>query len=161
MKSLLILAFATILSFGSKAQEASTIFLVRHAEKVDQSRDPELSLSGKARSHRLLELLEDAGIGAIYSTDYKRTRQTAAPLADKLGLDILSYRPFEDDMVQELKGKYPGQNVLVVGHSNTIPDLANLLIGEERYKQLSDDEYSTIFVVTLLENEVAHLILRF
>ena len=150
-----IFALSFTLSFSQ-----TTIFLVRHAEKVDSSRDPDLSLDGKARAVRLMELLQDANVKAVYSTDYIRTRETARPLAEKRNLSVETYRPFDEAMVTGLKSSQAG-NVLVVGHSNTIPDLVNKLIGETRYEQLADTEYSKLFVVTIDEDKVSHYILRF
>ena len=154
---LLIFAMATV----SVANAQTTIFLVRHAEKVDSSRDPELSLQGKARAIRLMELLSETGIDRIYSTDYIRTRDTAKPLAEKLDLFIESYRPFEEQLVETLTQKMDGKQILVVGHSNTIPDLVNKLIDEEVYQQLADDAYSNLFVVTLIDGKATHYVLTF
>ena len=149
------------LLFSTVSFAQTTIFLVRHAEKMNSSRDPELSLPGKARAVRLMELLSEAGIDHIYSTDYKRTRATARPLADKLDLFIESYRPFEQELTETLKGEMDGKQILVVGHSNTIPDLVNQLIDEKVYQQLPDDAYAQLFVVTLMEGKATHFVLNF
>ncbi len=161
MKVLVAIALVGFMWLDVTAQQATTIFLVRHAEKADQSRDPDLNLAGKARAHRLLELLAEADIRAVYSTDYKRTQQTVAPIADKRGLNIISYRPFDEDMIKDLRTKHGGQNIVVAGHSNTIPDLVNKLIGEQKYEQLDDGDYSNIFVVTLFEDNVSHYLLTY
>ncbi len=161
MKVLVAIALVGFMWLDLTAQKATTIFLVRHAEKADQSRDPDLNLAGKARAHRLLELLGEADIRAVYSTDYKRTQQTVAPIADKRGLNIISYRPFDEGMIEDLCTKHEGQNIVVAGHSNTIPDLVNKLIGEQKYEQLDDSDYSNIFVVTLFENNVSHYLLTY
>lgn len=158
MKIIVALLFVL---FSSVSFAQTTIFLVRHAEKVDSSRDPELSLQGKARAVRLMELLYNTGIDQIYSTDYKRTRDTARPLAEKLDLFIESYRPFEEELVTTLKEEMDGKHILVVGHSNTIPDLVNQLIDEKAYQQLADDAYSNLFVVTFIEGKATHYVLTF
>ena len=105
MKTILTVLACLMISF-SQAQSGTTIFLVRHAEKVDSSRDPELSLPGKARAVRLKELLSEVGIDHIYSTDYIRTRDTAKPLAEVMDLPIESYRPFEEELVETLKKEW-------------------------------------------------------
>lgn len=161
MKAFLFSIIFTCLLFPAFAQDATTIFLVRHAEKVDSSRDPELSLQGKARAVRLMELLSETGIDHIYSTDYIRTRDTSKPLAEKLNLFIDSYRPFEEELVETLTQKMDGKQILVVGHSNTIPDLVNQLIDEKAYEQLADDAYSKLFVVTLIDGKATHYVLTF
>ncbi len=156
------ISIATLLVFFSTVSFAqTTIFLVRHAEKVDSSRDPELSLQGKARAVRLMELLSEVGIDQIYSTDYKRTRNTAKPLAEKLDLFIESYRPFEEELVATLKEGMDGKQILVVGHSNTIPALVNQLIDDKAYEQLPDDAYSNLFVVTIIDGKATHYVLTF
>lgn len=154
-----ILAISFFLAISVQAQ--TTIFLVRHAEKMDSSRDPELSLQGKARAVRLMELLSNTGVEQIYSTDYVRTRDTAKPLAEKLKLPINSYRPFDEELVATLKTGMDGKKILVVGHSNTIPDLVNQLIDEKTYQQLADDAYSNLFVVTIIDGKVTHYVLTF
>lgn len=154
------IAFLFVL-FSGVASAQTTIFLVRHAEKVDSSRDPELSLRGKARAIRLMELLSETGIDHIYATDYIRTRNTAKPLAEKLDLFIASYRPFEAQLLETLTQKMDGKQILVVGHSNTIPDLVNRLIDKKAYEQLPDEAYSNLFVVTIIEGKATHYVLTF
>lgn len=138
----------------------TTIFLVRHAEKVDNSTNPALSIDGRARAIRLKEMLGSAGIDKIYSTEYLRTINTVKPLADQLRLEIESYRAFDDELVTVLRNA-KNQQILVSGHSNTIPDLTNKLIGENRYTQLPDNEYSTIYVVTITEESSDCLVLKY
>ena len=154
----LLTLLALLLPLTSLSQ--TTIFLVRHAEKVDSSSDPELSLDGKARAVRLKEMLVDAGIDKIYSTEYKRTVNTVKPLAETINLEITNYRPFDEELVAKLISAND-QQILVSGHSNTIPDLVNKLIGENRYTQLPDNEYSTIYVVTIEGESRDCLILRY
>ncbi len=154
----LLTLLALLLPLTSLSQ--TTIFLVRHAEKVDSSSDPELSLDGKARAVRLKEMLVDAGIDKIYSTEYKRTVNTVKPLAETINLEITNYRPFDEELVAKLNSA-DDQQILVSGHSNTIPDLVNKLIGENRYTQLPDNEYSTIYVVTIEGESRDCLILRY
>lgn len=156
-----IIFIASCLIIVSSIKAQTTLFLVRHAEKMDSSRDPELSLQGKARAVRLMELLSEAGVDHVYSTDYIRTRDTAKPLAEKLALTIESYRPFDEELVAKLKTKMDGKEILVVGHSNTIPDLVNKLIGEQAYQQLADDAYSNLFVVTIMDGKASHYVLTF
>lgn len=158
---LISLLFFFLISISLKAQNSTTVFLVRHAEKVDQSRDPELSLPGKARAVRLMELLQEAGIDKVYSTSYIRTNETVRPLAEKLNLEIEEYKPFDQEMVNALKSDFKGKSVLVSGHSNTIPALVNQLIKQEKFKQLDDKEYSKLFVVTFSEKEISYHVLNY
>ncbi|HEX7958885.1 MAG TPA: phosphoglycerate mutase family protein, partial [Terriglobales bacterium] len=101
---------------------AGTIFLVRHAEKVSDAPDALLSKTGEQRAACLAQTLRDARIGAIYVTQVKRTQQTAEPLAKKLGVEptILN----GDDtaaLAADIKRDIGTKNVLVVGHSDTLP----------------------------------------
>ena len=104
------------------------VFLVRHAEKVVGAEDPGLVPIGHVRAQALADMLAETGITHIHSSDYKRTTQTAAPLAARLGLDIKMYDP-RDLPALAAKLKTAGDRHLVVGHSNTTPKLAGLLGG--------------------------------
>ena len=128
------------------APEESVFFLVRHAEKADQSEDPPLTEWGHARARNLARLLKDAGVGAIHSSDFVRTRDTAAPLATSLGLEVALYDPNDlPGLVQTLTGS--AGRVLVVGHSNTTPELAGLRGGEPG-SPIPEDEYDRLYVLT-------------
>lgn len=123
----------------------SVFFLVRHAEKADQSDDPPLTAEGQARAEALARMLRDAGIERIYSSDFQRTRDTAAPLASALGLEVTLYDPKRLAELASTLLSSPGRS-LVVGHSNTTPELAGLLGGEPG-PPISEDEYDRLYVV--------------
>jgi phosphohistidine phosphatase SixA len=124
----------------------SVFFLVRHAEKADQEDDPPLTDQGQRRARSLANLLSDAGIETVYSSDTLRTRDTAAPIAADLGLDIDIYDPHDlVELAAMLLGS-PGR-YLVVGHSNTTPELAGLLGGEPG-PAIEDSEYDRLYVLT-------------
>lgn len=149
MKNLLLL-FAAILLFAScSKQSPKTFYIVRHAEKQLVGNDPELAQSGQLRAKKLAQILADKNIKHIYSTDYIRTHSTAAPTADAAGLTIEIYDPKNHDALVEKIRNLEG-NVLVVGHSNTVNQLANYFVGDgEKYGDLTDLEYDYIFEVTL------------
>jgi len=112
----LLLVFAVCLS---AATAQSTIFIVRHAEKAgDGGNDPDLSDLGRARAETLANMLKDAGISAIYVTEFKRTQQTAAPLAKALGITVTTL-PAKDNAALVAKLRASNGNALVVGHSDT------------------------------------------
>lgn len=106
-----------------------TVYLARHAETVGGDGDDRfLGDAGRARAEALADMLEDAGIQRVFSTDYRRTRETAAPIADRLGLEVEPYDPRDlPGFAEELLSL--GQVVLVVGHSNTTPELVEHLGG--------------------------------
>jgi len=128
-----------------EAAPESVFVLVRHAEKADQSEDPPLTEGGHARARALAGMLRDVGIDGIYSSDFKRTRDTAAPLAAELGLEVTPYNPNQlPDLAAALVSS-PGR-YLVVGHSNTTPELAGLLGGDPG-SPISEDEYDRLYVL--------------
>ncbi len=145
-------------NINAQSQESTTFILIRHAEKgKDDPRDPNLNEIGKERADRLLELLAYTKIDAIVSTPYKRTRQTVAPLADKKSLEVIDYNPRDGEVMNKLAKKYHGKTVVVSGHSNTTPHYVNQLASTE-FKQLSEDEYDKVFIVTFSEVGVGKVI---
>lgn len=110
------------------------VVLVRHAEKhTDDPADPALSDAGQVRAQRLADALRNEPLVAVYSTDYRRTRQTATPTASQHGLPVITYdaRQPADTFAAALKQSHPRGTVLVVGHSNTVPAIAAALCGCE------------------------------
>ncbi|WP_223789763.1 histidine phosphatase family protein [Marinicella meishanensis] len=141
MKTLVILLFC----WASVAQ-SQTWYLVRHAEKVeDSSPDPVLTEPGRQRAEQLANMLSAADIEKIYSTDYQRTQLTAAPLAQHLGLPVISYDPRKLAELAALL-KADGVNALVVGHSNTTPMLLHLLSGQAT-ERLDEVDYDNVYQV--------------
>jgi len=135
---------------------ATTVVVVRHAEKAtDDPRDPSLSPAGEERARALRSLLKDAGVAAIYATQYRRTRQTAEPLAQQLGLAVVE-RPvsaanastYAPDLAREIVSTHAGKTVLVVGHSNTVPGIVEALSGSA-VPPITESEYDHLFVVVV------------
>lgn len=139
----------------SYSQEKTTIYLIRHAEKAVPAGDPDLSEEGRARAAQWSVWLGDKDITAIYSTPYKRTQQTALPLAQKLNQQVIAYSPSDIDL-KAIAARHEGQSVAIVGHSNTIPMYVNRLIGENIYPDIDEDEYGNIFIITLENGKVSH-----
>jgi phosphohistidine phosphatase SixA len=129
-------------------QKPLVVFLVRHAEKVDASKDPELSEEGKERSKALAEMLKSAKVEHIHSTDFIRTRDTAEPLAKDSGLEVEKYDPNDLEGFAKRLKKSGGRH-LVVGHSNTTPELTKLLGGDPGTKINEKSEYDRLYVVTI------------
>ena len=135
----LALLVAVLLATPAAAQQ--TVFLVRHAERADTS--PE---AGRARAESLASALKDARITAIYATEFKRTQQTAAPLAKILGLTVkVVTSKSAADFLKQLKAEKG--NVLVVGHSNTVPGVIKA-IGVATPVTIGDDEFDNMFLVS-------------
>ena len=149
MKPLLISCLA-ILLFSCKT---TTYFVVRHAEKAENTMtsDVPLSEAGKQRAEALKEALKKKGVGTIYSTNYVRTKSTAQPLADAIGITIQTYDPRDSTFISrivKIGNRDKEGNILVVGHSNTVDDIVNQLVGEKVVDgDLPDTQYGDLFVV--------------
>jgi 2,3-bisphosphoglycerate-dependent phosphoglycerate mutase len=130
-----------------------TIVLLRHAEKdaspTADKTNPALSAEGKLRAQKLVKAINKYKPDAIYSSDFTRTRTTAAPLAEKrkLGVEVYDHRNLKQLADLIMSGKI--KRLVVVGHNTTTPALVNMLIGEEKYKALAESEYDKIWVVKI------------
>ncbi len=160
MTRLFAVFFALLIAATPAALADATFYLVRHAEKAaDGTRDPDLTAEGRTRALWIAGYLEDKGLTGVYSTDYKRTRQTAQPAADKMGLAIDLYDPRAlEAFAADLKSKTGV--FLVVGHSNTTPALANLL-ANTHLKYAGEDVYDQIFEVKLSDTGTARVSVSF
>lgn len=143
------------------SHEPLQVFLVRHAEKSDGGRDPKLSAAGSERAAALAQALGNAGIQYIHSTDYVRTRDTAAPVAKAYGLKVELYDPGNLSALAA-KLREMGGSHLVVGHSNTTPEMVRLLGGNGGSPIDEGAEYDRLYVVTTGADGVAtSLMLRY
>jgi broad specificity phosphatase PhoE len=127
---------------GLAAAEPSAIYLVRHGEKL-AGQDPALSPQGQARANNIAAILHRAGITAIFSTKTVRTQQTAAPLAQRTGLTVQLYDPLAPLALVEKVRALSGA-VVVVGHSNTLPELVKLFGGAPG-ADIADDEFDRLY----------------
>jgi broad specificity phosphatase PhoE len=145
-------ALLCALCVGTSAFAQGTIFLVRHAERADTApgtvpaADPNLSDAGHARADSLAVMLKDAGIRAIFVTEFKRTQQTAAPLAKALGIQPTTVAAKDTPGLIDRMKKAPG-NVLVVGHSNTVPEVVKAM-GVTTPVSIGDGEFDNLLIVT-------------
>ena len=141
--------------------KVTTVFLIRHAERGQEpAQDPALSEAGVARAEALARLLSGAGVKAVYTSQFARTKQTAEPLAKLLGIPVnpvpLGVKPdkpreVSEQSIRELKSKiegHAGEAVLVVGHTNSIPDLIREL-GGDVVPNIPEDKFDNLFVVTV------------
>lgn len=152
-RGVLFLTVALAFSLQSLAQSQLTTFiLVRHAEKGDDgTKDPDLTAEGKQRAMRLSEMLSKTSITAIYSTSYKRTRNTVGPLADAKGLEIAVYDPMKGDVIDKMLKEHAGGTIVISGHSNTTPWTANYLTGKNDLKDFDDNDYKNFLIVSVLK----------
>ncbi len=129
----------------------ATYYLIRHAEKVrtdPNDPNPSLDINGMMRAKRWATYFEPIIIDAAYTSNFMRTKQTINFIAQEKALSPKQYNPntiYSDEFLKETNNK----SVLIVGHSNTIPQLVNKLIGEEKFEDMADDDNSTLFKVTI------------
>jgi broad specificity phosphatase PhoE len=164
----LVAAHAT--STAAQEGPATTVLLVRHAEKATTpASDPGLTADGDARARALADVLRDANVQAVYVTQYARTQLTALPTARAAGVDLsviaiqtaaMSAAAALDANVRATAERIranPGRNALVVGHSNTIPAIIRAL-GAPDPGSIAEDDYDDLFVVTLQEGRAPALV---
>lgn len=141
-----------ILAPAHPAAAASQIYIMRHLQKA-QGDDPPLSADGAANAQKLARLLGGAHtIRAVFATPTQRAMETAGPLAKRLGLTVTSYDPEAPGRLVEQVNGLPGA-VLIVGHSNTVPDLVTRFGGTPA-PVIGDDDYGTIFIVDPAKHHV-------
>jgi phosphohistidine phosphatase SixA len=166
-----VLLVLSALVFAQTSEPVTTVYLVRHAERAaEPQQDPPLTEQGVARSQALARLLSTAGIKGILTSQATRTKLTAEPLATKLGITptalALKVSPTNPRQITEESTKETvdkilsaGGNVLVVGHSNSIPDVIKMLGGDVA-PAIDEKKFDDLFIVTVYAKgkaKVAHL----
>lgn len=152
--SLLISFLVNPVSAQTTNEYLTTIILVRHAEKADDSSDPYLSKAGHDRADRLAGMFKNVQFHAVYSTDFKRTRQTATPIADANNLNVQVYdhrNPATE--VEKWIDMHQGETILISGHSNSTPTFVNAVLGNEHFPEKFDEsDYGNILVITISDD---------
>lgn len=140
----------------------STYYLIRHAEK-DRSdatnKNPNLLQKGSERAIRWSEVFKNVAFDKVYTTNYNRTIQTAAPTAKSKELELSFYNPsalFDESFQKATHGK----TVLVVGHSNTTPFFANNILGNGKYQQIDDHNNANLYIITATNNSKTGVLLK-
>lgn len=152
----LALVLATLVGLPTLAAD---IYLVRHAEKqTGVSEDPSLTETGRLRAANLAVVLKSAELEHVFTTDYKRTRETAVPVAESAGVEMEIYDPEGLDALAArlLKSR---DSALVVGHSNTTPELVDLLGGEAGQPIVEAWEYDRLYLLLTDNGKVTQTIL--
>ena len=150
-KYLFLFVFVFSLLSACTSKETTTYYLIRHAEKdrTDKTnRNPNLNENGLKRAEKWAEYFKDIELGAVYSTNYNRTKQTAKPTAESKNLEVLSYNPrtLYDSIFQSAT---KGKTVLVVGHSNTTPAFVNKILNKKDYPDMDDHDNASLYIVTI------------
>ena len=151
MTRMAMIWLAALLAIAPRAaaQDPTTVFVVRHAEKGPDGQDPSLSEAGAIRAAALAEMLKDAGVTTIITSQFKRTIETGAPLAKRAGIAgrvIGAGR--NDSLVAAIRALPPGSKAVVVTHSNLVPPIVEALSGQ-KVGELTDADYDRIYLVTL------------
>ena len=152
--SLLFAIFAAVIVlayFSTFKRPITAVILVRHAEKKiePENPNPDLAPAGQARAQELVHILGDAGITAIYATQYARTQQTVQPLADSLKLPVTRIDSKNtQELIEQITTKQRGGVVFLAGHNNTVPAIIGALGGGE-FPVIPETEYDNMFVVTI------------
>ena len=134
-------------------KQTTTYYFIRHSEK-DRSdktnRNPHLTEKGLKRANNWAKVLANVKFDLVYSTDYNRTKETAAPTAKANNLELSIYDPRHIDGEAFMK-RNKGKTVLVVGHSNTTPMFANAILGDKTYEQMDDNDNGSLFIVSIVD----------
>lgn len=137
------------------SEDAATtnLILVRHAEKANGGEDPddpELTPAGLQRAERLADIVQNFPLDGVYTNYFVRTTKTAQPSAYQHQLDIEFYdHEKAADFIIQLAARQIGKNILVVGRANTIPQMLNRLLGESRFLDIAESDYSKIYIASI------------
>jgi phosphohistidine phosphatase SixA len=154
-----ILLFSSF-AFSQQNEEITRIIIVRHAEKNnDGTKNPSLSAEGKLRAERLNKMLREFKIDKLYATPYARTNETLQPIATERKMEINKYSASDKDFAKNVISNERGKTIVIAGHSNTCPTLVNNLIKEDKYKELDENEYGKLWILTFRNEQPADCIL--
>lgn len=160
-RRLQIVVIYTLIAVGLawffESQATTTVIFVRHAEKAQSpADDPGLSEAGQRRAAELARQLVDAdvvpgvGVDAVYSTSFRRTVETAKPVADALNLPVRNYDAADTELFLEaVVREYKGKIVLVVGHSDTVPEMIANMGASKNVPPIDENEYDNIYLVSI------------
>jgi broad specificity phosphatase PhoE len=148
------LVVVVIAAWFLSSLNTTTVVVVRHAEKeLGTIEDPPLSQAGEQRAQLLARMLGERDgrgrINAIIASETRRAQRTAAPLAERLGIAVTTVDARDlDELVRRIHANRGGR-ILVVGHSNTVPEIVHRLVGGDPLPPIADDDYSLMYVITL------------
>jgi phosphohistidine phosphatase SixA len=133
--------------------QAQTVWIVRHAEKDTTNpsdTDPGLSLTGQERAKDLAALLKSKQVVAVYTTPFKRTKQTVEPTANGHGVAVQTYNPADAAaLASTVLKQIKDGSVIIVGHSNTVLELVEALGAKRPIPTLGEEDYDYVFTVTI------------
>jgi 2,3-bisphosphoglycerate-dependent phosphoglycerate mutase len=153
-------AVVVIAYFITFRRPVTTVILIRHAEKIvdPNNNDVDLSPAGQARAQEIARMFGDAGVNAIYATQYKRTQETVKPLADKIGVPVTIVNSKNTaDLLAQIRAQHSGQTIFIAGHNNTVPEIIAAL-GGPQYPIIPESEYDNLFIVTVYRTGKAKVV---
>ena len=134
-------------------ENTTTIFLIRHAEKQDDTKNTDLSAEGFERAENWRKYFENTQIDAFYSSGFQRARHTCQPMAFSRDKNIMIYKNHLMNL-KDIIAKNRGKTVLIVGHSNRIPTFINSLLGEEKYPEILESEFGNLYIIKELDHKI-------
>jgi len=160
LPTLILFLLADVSRAQYQSDGITTFILVRHAEKVDDSRDPELSPEGYKRAELLAEMLSETSIDAVYSTNLIRTKETVRAITEENGIDLQFYDTQNpSETAAGWIEKHRGGVILISGHSNTTPTLANALLGRDHFQDhFNESDYGNLLIITLTDSREPRLL---
>ena len=159
MKKLLVFLFLFCFQIHFGQNNITQYYFIRHAEKADSSKNPNLSEKGLERAQQWKVLFSEINFDAVYSTDFNRTLQTINPIVLENGKLLKIYNPQLVD-IETFKKETIGKTILIVGHSNTIPKMVNQIIKENKYVDIAENQFGNLYVITLFENQILSQLLH-
>ena len=159
MKKFLLLITLLFLNINFAQNKTTTYYFIRHAEKVDNSQNPDLSEIGLKRAELWTKIFSEINFDEIYSTDYKRTIQTASPTAITKKIKIKLYNP-KTLNIESFTKETLGKKVLIVGHSNTTPKFVNNIIKQNLFYDIEDETFGNLYIVTIINGVSSSQLLK-
>lgn len=145
----LLYALLILAGLQLTACSTTTVYIVRHAEKVNETDTTNLTPAGYDRAAALADTLASRGVDSIFSTPYRRTRQTAQPLATRLGIPVVDYPAKPTEAITQRISRMWNKTVLVVGHSNTILEIAHGLDAQPGMTKIESGDFDNLFRVDI------------
>jgi broad specificity phosphatase PhoE len=152
------------IAFAQQETAVTKIFIVRHAEK-EKGKDPVLTSTGYARAGDLARALQNEGIQKMYVSQYKRTQLTADSMRIQLKIDTVHYAA--DTICENLINTIMehsdfGKTILIVAHSNTIPQIIRKFgVTDYPYGDIPDNDYDNLFVITYKKEKAKVKVMKY
>ena len=159
MKKIIVLLLFFWIQVNLGQNTITQYYFIRHAEKADSSKNPDLSEKGVERAQEWKALFSEINFDAVYSTDFNRTLQTIQPIVAGNNQLLKIYNPKMID-VELFKKETQGKTILIVGHSNTVPNMVNQIIKENKYVDIAENQFGNLYIITLFENQTQSQLLH-